>query len=156
MMATAKAAAANIVRVCVKGLENCAYPHFLLFKRRSYGIGDAPKPHRVALESENLIQRGYSSRSYIDSLRESFSKFRSNGSWESRTASLGPGRCSCNCAARSQACDLGRESAAPEAVCLRRRSQILHRSRLRLFGNCFLRAGRGRFAKIANQLDGIS
>jgi hypothetical protein len=41
--------------LCAKGLENCAYPYFLLFKRRFYGIGHAPKPHRVAVSPKILF-----------------------------------------------------------------------------------------------------
>jgi hypothetical protein len=133
-----------------RGLKNWSLSVFFPFQTPILWHRTPSKPLRVFRESESPIQRGYSGRNHIDSLGESFSRFRSNDSGESRTTSLWSGSSPCKCAASGEARDLGRESAAPETVRFRRRSQIFRGPRLRLLGNSLLRARRRRFAQGAN------
>jgi hypothetical protein len=107
-------------------------------------------------ESQNPVGRGCCCRDRSIDNRESVSgvgadRFRRKG-----TASFRPGRGSGKSACGSATRNLGGQPASFQALSLWRRPPFVSRQWLRLFGNRFLCARRGRFDQIAIELDRIS
>ena len=101
---------------------------------------------------ENFVGRGFFGGAGSIDLRRAFSGLRANRARKYGALAPRSGRCAGECAARSETCNLGRESTPLQTISLRRRPRFFHRQGLRLFGDSFLCTWRGRTDSIAHEL----
>ena len=130
--------------------------NFFLFILRFPSVEDGPGGTYLSGQSSNPASHRHLRIDPSTRVGRSFSKFRTCCVGQSCASSIRESRRTEECAASGKTRNLGSQSTSIKAISVRRRPQIIRRSRLRLFRNGLLCSGCGWTNQHSDELNGVS